>query len=143
MGEDDKQKVLGEMVKMAKHSHRTIAFSYADMQVREFQQILASMRGDINDEDEIARLEGHNQTFLALIGLKDPVRDNIKKVVETAQNSGINLYLISGDNMHTSAAVATDVGLMTREELNKMGDHYNQVVMDAKDFRREVGNVIQ
>ena len=144
MGEDDKQNVLGEMVKMAKLSHRTIAFSYCDMQVREFQQVLDSMRGDINDEDEIARLEGNNQTFLALIGLKDPVRDNIKQVIENAHTSGINLFMISGDNMYTSAALATDVGLISKDEFNKIdADYGSKVVMDAKEFRREVGNVIQ
>jgi len=36
MGEEDKRRVLAEMEKMAKNSHRTIAFSYTDMTLKEF-----------------------------------------------------------------------------------------------------------
>jgi len=99
------------------------------------------MQGDINDADEIARLEGYNQAFLALVGMRDPVRENIKKVIETSSRSGINLYLVSGDNLYTSAAVAADVGLLTQEEFSKIGSSGQGIVMDAKEFREKVGNV--
>ena len=142
MNADYSKRVLTEMEKMTKLSLRAIAFSYADVSLAEFQKVQQSMRGDINDDDEIARLEGEGQTFLAMVGLKDPVRQSIKGVVEKAAEAGINLYLVSGDNLYTSATMATDVGILTKEQYNKIGDQFHRVAMDAKDFRREVGNVV-
>ena len=57
-----------------------------------------------------------DQTLLALIGLKDPVRPTIKDVVNQARNAMINLRLVSGDNLHTTTKVAYDVGILTERE---------------------------
>jgi len=46
--------------------------------------------------------------------------------------------MISGDHLNTAKAVAADAGILTPEESSLQGDH----AMDAKDFRREVGNVV-
>ena len=56
------------------------------------------------------------QTFLALVGLKDPLRGNIKESLGYAPLSGIALRMISGDNLETAKAVAVDAGIITIEE---------------------------
>jgi len=45
--------------------------------------MMAQMNGDIDSEDEIRHFE-QDQTFLALVALSDPIRQNIKEVVSTA-----------------------------------------------------------
>ena len=91
---------------------RPIAFSYCDMDVTTFDRVMQSMQGDVDSANEIAALE-RDQTFLALVGLKDPIRPDIKRVVQDAREATIKLRLCSGDNLHTTAKVAYDVGVMT------------------------------
>lgn len=94
---------------------RPMAFSYCDMDVTTFDRVMNAMQGDVDSENEIAALE-RDQTFLALIGLKDPIRPDIKNVVRDARAAMINLRLCSGDNLHTTAKVAYDVDIMTDSE---------------------------
>ena len=101
--------------RMTSHALRAIAFSYCDMRVGDFQNLMRQMEGEIDDTDEVNALE-QDQTLLAMIALKDPLRQNIKEIIKNADESNINLRLISGDNLNTTAAVAFDVGLLTREE---------------------------
>lgn len=102
------------------------------------------MEGDIDSEEEIRALE-QDQTFLAMVSLKDPVRDNIKKVIAKAIEAKVQLRLISGDNLNTTAAVAVDTGILTREEfeMSKNRDSSSSIAMNASEFRAEVGDVIR
>lgn len=109
------------------------------MSVNEFNQRLAQTGREIDNDNEIASIVG-DQTFLALVALKDPLRLNIKDVVATSQKSGINLRLCSGDHLLTSKAVARDCGILTQQEFTN--DDSN-VAMDAKDFRALVGDVVK
>jgi len=84
-------------------------------------------------------LDSHNQTFLALVALQDPLRPNLKDSLGYAPMSGIDLRMISGDHLETSKAVAVDAGVMTLAEYNKPGtDH----AMDARQFADAVGEVV-
>ena len=65
---------------MTRDGLRTIALSYCDMTLNNFQNLMNSMSGEIDDENEIAALE-QDQTLLAVIGLCDPVRLGVKEVI--------------------------------------------------------------
>lgn len=125
------------MDNMTRQSHRTIAFAYHDLSVNEFEGLMAQMNNEIDTPEEIACFE-QELTFLAMIALSDPVRQNIKDIVETVQSSGINIRLISGDNLETTKAVAVDVGILTREEYM----NGEMCAMDADQFRQMVGEPV-
>jgi len=73
---------------MAQHAIRAIAFSYCDVSLPQFQNLMLEMNGEIDSEREIQALE-RDQVFLAIIGLKDPVRDSVKKVIQDTNRAGI------------------------------------------------------
>jgi magnesium-transporting ATPase (P-type) len=79
-----------------------------------------------------------------LVALRDPIRDNMAKMVQDARAANMELYMVSGDNLTTAAAVACDAGIITRQEFEavKNGDG-NDVAMDATQFRQIVGDVIR
>lgn len=82
LDENARFKILNQVMEdqMAKDSLRAIAFSYCDMSVHDFQQRLHRTGQEIDSDSEIASIVG-DQTFLALVALKDPLRMNIKEVI--------------------------------------------------------------
>ena len=52
-----------------------------------------------------------NKNLLALIGIKDSIRDNAKEVVKKIKNSGINVLMLTGDNEKTAKYMAREIGI--------------------------------
>ncbi|HXF71085.1 MAG TPA: cation-transporting P-type ATPase [Actinomycetota bacterium] len=53
--------------------------------------------------------------FVALVGLRDPVRPQARAAVEEARRAGIRLAMVTGDHAGTAAAIAREVGLLEGE----------------------------
>ncbi len=70
-------------------------------------------------------------TFLGLAVLKDEVRPTSKDAVQAVKNAGIQVVMITGDNVKTAAAIAEEVGILesekdlilTSEQLSCMSDN--------------------
>lgn len=67
---------------------------------------------------------------LAAIAIADKVKSTSQEAIETLQKKGIEVYMLTGDNRQTAAAVARQVGLK----------HYKAEVMpsDKADFVKEL-----
>lgn len=68
-------------------------------------------------------------TFVGLLGLDDPPRDNIIEDVKSCKEAGIRTVMITGDNLITASSVARRIGILsdgtsaiTGEELSKLSD---------------------
>jgi calcium-translocating P-type ATPase len=122
---------------MTKKGFRAIAFSFRDFPVDEFAGL-----GNFQSDETISQLES-NQTFVAMVGMKDPPRDRVKQVVQYAVKGRINIRMISGDNLDTAKAVACDAGILTPAEFDSEASIETQrlYAMDANDFREQVGPI--
>ena len=86
------------------------------------------------DEEELTKsgnsilFVSKNENLIALIGVKDVIKDNAKEVISDLKNRKINVVMITGDRKETAVAIAKDCGLieseediaLTSDELNKM-----------------------
>jgi len=76
-----------------------------------------------------------DMTFLGLIGMIDPPRPEVKAAIQTCEEAGIKVVMITGDHPLTAQAVARELGLLktgrviTGAELEALSD---------SDFEREV-----
>lgn len=52
-----------------------------------------------------------NNSLMGVIALSDKIKDNSKKVVSTLENMGIEVYMLTGDNVKTAASVANKLGI--------------------------------
>lgn len=86
--------------------------------------LLAVSDRDFDRED--ARL-----TLVALVGIRDKLRPEVKDAVETVTRAGIQTVMITGDNKETAVSIARDAGLisgsprelvLTGSELAEMSD---------------------
>lgn len=63
----------------------------------------------------------HQDQVLALAAIADPIKPSSKAAVQELQDMGIEVYLLTGDNPQTAAAVAAQVGI----------EHFRAEVMPA------------
>jgi len=54
--------------------------------------------------------------FVGLVGLKDPIREDVKKTIEICRQAGMRPIIVTGDHMLTARAVARELGFDTKEE---------------------------
>lgn len=101
---------------MAAGSLRCIAFAHK--QVSEYQH------------DEHQKIEDKCLTLLGLLGLKDPCRPGAKKAVEDCQYAGVNVKMITGDNIFTARAIATECGILRPNQDTSGGE-----VVEGVQFR--------
>jgi magnesium-transporting ATPase (P-type) len=72
--------------------------------------------------------------FLAGFGLNDELRDGVQEVISKLFKGGVNVRMISGDNIDTATEVAKKAGILQGDD-----DKYDKVCMLGKDFREAVG----
>lgn len=107
---NDNDKLSNAITAMTSNAMRCIAVTMAD--------------GDLV-ENEIP----NGMTFLGIIGVVDPVRDEVPSAVKTAHKAGIQVIEITGDCIETAVAVATECGIykdgdlaLTNDEFEAMSD---------------------
>lgn len=72
----------------------------------------------------------NDMTFLGIIGVVDPVRDEVPSAVKTAHKAGIQVIEITGDCIETAVAVATECGIYKDEDLALTNDEFEAMSDD-------------
>ncbi|KAF1956021.1 calcium transporting P-type ATPase-like protein [Byssothecium circinans] len=65
-------------------------------------------------------------TFLAIVGIQDPLRDGVREAVKDCQGAGVYVRMVTGDNVMTAKAIAEDCGILVPGGL----------VMEGPTFRK-------
>ena len=75
----------------------------------------------------------NNLTFLGLIGMIDPPREEVKEAIKKCNTAGIRTVMITGDHKNTAIAIARQLGFLKEalsgEELDQLSDSelYNRI----------------
>jgi Ca2+-transporting ATPase len=113
------QEKLEETVRLIKEwaslGLRTLVIAY-----RDFNQLPAF-------DEESGRYTNldNNLVFLALVGIKDPIRKEVPLAVAQSQRAGLVVRMVTGDNILTACSIAKECGI-----LNNQG-----VAMEGPQFR--------
>jgi cation-transporting ATPase E len=95
----------------------------------------------VQDDPDLADRLRHPRP-LALIVLTDEVRENIKETLDEFRANGVDLKIISGDNLETVKEIARQAGMTVRaaytgSQLEAMSEaEFNAVVLEADLFAR-------
>lgn len=76
---------------------------------------------------------------LAIVGIyamQDPLRGEIVESVLKCKKAGINIRMVTGDNLDTAKAIAIEAGIVTAAEANQQF-----VCMEGKQFREVCGGL--
>ena len=106
---------------------RVLAVGYVDVSETE-----ASDRDDAIEGEVV---------FVGLVGLIDPPRAEVAEAVATTRRAGIDVKMVTGDNVRTAAAIADALGMggdvMEGREVERLdGDELRERVEDVTVFAR-------
>jgi Ca2+-transporting ATPase len=54
--------------------------------------------------------------FVGFLAIRDPLRHDVKDAIEQCRRAGIEVKMITGDNVETARAIAYDIGLIDRRD---------------------------
>ena len=118
----------------AKRCLRTLLIARVDYPIDEWNALAAENNNFKSAEDQ-EKVEA-GLTMVGIFGLKDPLRPGIFDSVKTCHKAGINVRMVTGDNIDTAKAISLEAGIITAEDLVDEEDSY--VAMEGKTFREAV-----
>ena len=136
----------------AEQSMRTLLILHSnDLTEKEFNQIT---------EQSFENWEKHlnNLAIIGMIGISDTKRDNVEESIKIlTEKSGINVKMVTGDNILTAIAISKDVGILDEKEYKKAllkikaKEKLDKIIEEIKEFelklkitvidRNEAGNL--
>ncbi|MFH1510575.1 MAG: cation-transporting P-type ATPase, partial [Candidatus Woesearchaeota archaeon] len=119
----ERKRIIENNRLMAAEGLRTIAFAYKEVQVfskRNFEE---------------------NLVFVGFAGIEDPPRDEVKDAIQACLRSGIDVKMITGDNMATALAISEKIGLhgssMDGDDLDRVSEEeLSKIVSQVSIFAR-------
>ncbi len=109
---------------MAKDALRILAFAYKEID-------------HMPSKEEMETIES-NLTFIGMVGMIDPPREEAKKAVEKCKTAGIKTVMITGDHKITAIAIAKKIGILENEDEALTGLELDQISDEQliKDIRK-------
>lgn len=105
------EKLSKEIVKQYKEYEKMMAGDALKVLAFAYKEV----KSDISKEEEYFNEES-NLVFVGLVGLKDPVRKNIKESIKSCLSANIRLIMLTGDNLPTATSIAKEVGICSSDE---------------------------
>jgi len=68
--------------------------------------------------EEFEKFES-GMTFIGVVGILDPPREEVKSAIEECHNAGIRVIMITGDNISTATAICKKIGIFKKDEDTK------------------------
>ncbi len=130
MTDEIREEILENNKNMADRALRVLASA---------QKIHDSLPADFEPETLECEL-----CFVGLVGMIDPVRDEVKGAIEECRKAGIRPIMITGDHKDTAVAIARELGIissadeaMTGAELSLLSDEeFDRVVENYSVYAR-------
>ena len=105
---------------MSEESLKVLAFAYK------------KITKEIKDEDDYFK-EEKDFTLVGLAGFKDPIRKNIKESIDKCKEAGINVIMLTGDNLQTAMTIAKEAGICEKED-----ECINASILTKEDINKNI-----
>ncbi|KAF8014446.1 hypothetical protein BT93_H0313 [Corymbia citriodora subsp. variegata] len=119
LDKDERMKFEQIIQGMAASSLRCIAFAHKRVS-----------REATEEREGGKKIQQDSLTLLGLVGIKDPYRPGVTSAVQACQDAGVNIKMITGDNIFTAKAIATECGILRPGD-----DAFNGAIVEGAEFR--------
>lgn len=130
MTADNRATLSSLITSYAERSLRTIGLVYRDFD-RWPPRKARRAEGDANEAlfEDIFK----DMVLLGIVGIQDPLREGVREAVETCQKAGVVVRMVTGDNIITAKAIATDCGIYSAGGVIIEGPAFRKLSTKEKD----------
>ena len=125
LDDDKKQAILKINSELAGRALRVLAVAY-----REMEGLPEKMQAETIEKD---------LTFLGLVGMIDPLREEARVAVNECKTAGIKTVMITGDHKNTAVAIARKLGIFGEGSLALAGEELDKI--ENSRLLEMVGNI--
>ncbi|KAL3724818.1 hypothetical protein ACJRO7_029911 [Eucalyptus globulus] len=119
LDKDERKKFEQIIQGMAASSLRCIAFAHKQVSEEATKE-----------REDGKKIQEDSLTLLGLVGIKDPCRPGVRSAVQACQDAGVNIKMITGDNIFTAKAIAAECGILRPGD-----DTFNGAIVEGAEFR--------
>lgn len=123
----DKEALTATINSYARQSLRTIGLVYCDY------ESWPPAGAAVEDGHVVFSSILHDLVFLGVVGIQDPVRPGVPESVKKAQNAGVVIRMVTGDNAVTARAIAIECGILTEGGVVMEGPAFRKLSEDEMD----------
>ena len=110
---------------MAKDALRVLAMAYKEIDHKPSKEEMKDIEKDL--------------TYIGMVGMIDPPREEVKTAVEKCKTAGIKTVMITGDHKTTAVAIAKQLGILEGEEEAVTGSDLEK--MSQEELEKRVKNI--
>ena len=126
--EETEQKLLALQAK----AMRTLGFAYKYLTEDEAETIFQN-----------GKLQSEDLTFLGVVGIIDPIRDDVSDAIQGCLDAGIGIKIVTGDTPGTAMEIGRQIGLWTEDDDDQRqmitGKEFN--LMTDDELRERIGDL--
>jgi P-type Ca2+ transporter type 2C len=123
MDKEQNEALNGIVENYASRSLRTIALLYRDFEQWPPRGAVSADDKRQADFDKLFK----DMTFIGVVGIQDPLRPGVTQAVRDCQGAGVFVRMVTGDNLMTAKAIATECGIFTAGGLAMEGPVFRKL----------------
>ena len=127
MRDEDRENIMNAMDRMTRTGLRCLGIAYKEYR-REDCPWTPDGKTLVEDDDKMFE----DMVWIAVTGIKDPVRPEVPDAVATCQNAGIIVRMVTGDHLETAKHIAKECGILSCREHICMEGHQFRNLTDAE-----------
>ncbi|KAJ9283531.1 hypothetical protein DTO021C3_8891 [Paecilomyces variotii] len=130
LSQETRQYTLDTINSYANESLRTIGMVY-----RDFPSWPPKGVRTLEDDPSAANFEDvfREMTWLGVVGIKDPLRPEVPAAIRKCNSAGVQVKMVTGDNLATAAAIAKSCGIKTDDGIIMEGPKFRQLSDEEMD----------
>ncbi len=104
--EDERKRYADKLAEYQSHANRTLAFAYKEV-------------SGVDEAFKDGRLAVDGLTLMGVVGIEDPVRDDVPAAIADCLNAGILVKIVTGDAPGTAKEIGRQLGLWKADDTDE------------------------
>ncbi|NRT73915.1 calcium-translocating P-type ATPase, PMCA-type [Clostridium beijerinckii] len=134
--QERKNEIVKEIQKLQAKSMRILGFGFRIIEDVEAEAAITSEISILKPKI----LDGNNGLiFSGFVAIRDPLREDVAKAIETAKKAGIETKMLTGDNINTAIAIGNELGMLKGGKKAVEATYID--TLNDKELRSEIRNI--
>ncbi|KAI9080746.1 hypothetical protein K1719_037259 [Acacia pycnantha] len=114
----------GETIDLLEEQVKNISDVISNFASEALRTLCLAVKDMNENQDKMSVIPDNGYTLIGIVGIKDPVRPEVKNAVKTCLAAGITVRMVTGDNIHTAKAIAKECGILTEDGIAIEGPEF-------------------